>query len=199
MLTGERQAWELLTKLNPGDVCDRAGVMFDESTGKYTAESFLQEIFISPESKEIFGHSPAGKFILDKLEQYSRLSILWYLIKAKDIPLSGKLIKPADLQGGQIYVSGSHVLPLDKLAGKYGGNISGFLERGRQYGGEKLNYGDASLRLFPFPRVPILIILWKSDAEFSSRASLLLDSTCEVHLPSDIIWSTAMMSVLLML
>ena len=61
------------------------------------------------------------------------------------------------------------------------------------------DYGDASLRLFPFPRVSVTIIVWKGDKEFASRADLLLDSTCELHLPVDIVWSTAMMSVLVML
>ena len=96
-------------------------------------------------------------------------------------------------------MKGTHVLPLDRIAKKYGSDIPAFLKRSRPFGGEELNYGDASLRFFPFPRVPVIIILWGNDGEFSSRSSLLLDSTCEVHLPLDIVWSTAMMSLVLML
>jgi hypothetical protein len=41
--------------------------------------------------------------------------------------------------------------------------------------------------------------LWLEDDEFPARLDLLFDSTCAMHLPTDIIWSIAMMSVLIML
>lgn len=199
MLTGEEQAWRILAELNPEDVCSRAKVDFDKLSGLYVLKSFLQDIYISPKNKEIFGHSPLSDLLLNKLNYYSKLAILWYLINAKNTPLSGKLKKPSDMSGGLIYLRGSHVLPLDKIAEKYGSNIQEFVKRGTELGGKPLNYGDASMRLFPFPRVPSVIILWKDDDEFSARSDLLFDSTCEVQLPTDIIWSTAMMSLLIML
>lgn len=198
MPTGEEQAWGILSELDPEDVCNRAKVAFNDSSGLYILSSFLQDIFVSPKDKEIFGHTPLSNFLINKLSRYSRLSILWYLINAKNIYPSGKLVKPADMLGGQIYLRGSHMLPLDKIAEKYGRDVSGFLKRGEELGGEQLDYGDAAIRLFPFPRVPVSILLWRDDGEFSSRSNLLFDSTCEFHLPADIIWSTAMMSVLIM-
>lgn len=199
MLTGENRAWNLLSGLDPEDVCSRAGAVFDKLSGLYILKSFLQDIFISPRNREMFGHSPLSDLLLNRLGRFSRLPILWYLINAKDIPLSGELRRPADMSGGQIYLKGSHVLPLNRIAEKYGTNVEGFLQRGRELGAEPLGYGDASLRLFPFPRVAAVILLWKNDDEFSSRADLLFDSTCELQLPADIIWATAMMSILTML
>ncbi len=93
----------------------------------------------------------------------------------------------------------SHLLPLNKLAEKYDGDVDGFLERGVMIGAKQMNYGDSALKLSPFPRVPIVIILWEGDEEFPARADILFDSTCSVHLPTDIIWSTAMMTILVML
>jgi len=55
------------------------------------------------------------------------------------------------------------------------------------------------LKLLPMPRVPVILILWLEDEEFPSRAELLLDSTCELQIPLDIIWSISMLSVLVML
>jgi hypothetical protein len=55
------------------------------------------------------------------------------------------------------------------------------------------------MRLFPFPRVPVTLILWGADEEFSARAGMFFDVTCEQHLPMDVIWSTAMTSVLILL
>jgi hypothetical protein len=100
---------------------------------------------------------------------------------------------------GQIFFKGSHELPVAKIAEKYSSDLPGFLRSGMGLGGVPLNYGDASLQVFPFPRVPIVLLLWKGDAEFPARCDLLFDSTCLLHLPMDIIWSTAVMTVLSML
>nr|NIP92808.1 DUF3786 domain-containing protein [Akkermansiaceae bacterium] len=67
--------------------------------------------------------------------------------------------------------------------------------RGLDLGGWALSFGDASVELLPLPRIPVSLILWKGDDEFPSRADLLFDSSCEMHLPLDIIWSAAMLSV----
>lgn len=199
MPAGEEQAWNTLSQLTPKDVCIRANVVFDELSGNYVLKSFLQDIVISVNDKDMFCSSPTGDFILNEISRFSRLSILWYLINAKDVPLSNKLVRPADLTGGLIYLKGAHTLPLNQIADKYGSDIIGFYRKGKQLGGEELDYGDASLRLLPFPRIPVSILLWKGDVEFPTHCSLLFDSTCEVHLAADVIWSTAMMSVLIML
>ena len=47
--------------------------------------------------------------------------------------------------------------------------------------------------------VPVTLIIWSGDEEFPSTASLLFDSTCVSHLPPDMIWSTSMMAVEMML
>ena len=116
-----------------------------------------------------------------------------------DIPLTGSLVQPGNVKGGDIFFRGTHVLPLDKLALKYGNDTGGFLKRGTDLGGVPMNYGDASVKLFPFPRLPVVLILWQEDDEFPSRADILFDSTCEFHLALDILWSTAMESLLIMM
>jgi hypothetical protein len=127
--------------------------------------------------------------LLGELSHYSCLSILWYLVQAQDILPSGNLINPRELAGGLIFGRGSHALPLDKLAVKYGGDTAAFLKKGVSLGGECSDYGDASIKLYP----------WREDEEFPANVVLLLDATCPRYLPTDIIWATAMVSVLVML
>ena len=112
---------------------------------------------------------------------------------------SGDLTNPRDMAGGLIFEKGSHKLPPDDLVQEYDNDVEGFIQRAVTFGGEQLNYGDASAGLFPFPKAPVILIMWRSDEEFPSDADMLFDSTCSQHLPADMIWSTAMVSILVML
>lgn len=195
---GIEQAWEILTSLNPDDVCRNSKSSFDKLTEAYTLPLFNRNVYISLLERLIKGDSEASKIVLNELSHYSILAILWYLIKAKDIPTSGNLVKPGEVSGGLIFSQGSHILPLDKLIERYGDDLEEFTVNGIYLGGEKLRYGDAAVKLYPFPRVPISLIIWGEDEEFPARAEFLFDSTCSEHLPTDIPWATATMSILLM-
>jgi len=197
--TGEEQAWDLLSGLDPADVQTNAGVTFDHGLSSYILTSFGFDIFISLKNRDIFSTDPVGEFLVKDLGHLSRLSILWYLFNAEDQPLSGRLIKPSDLPGGDIYVKGTHVLPLDELSEEFGNNPEEFINWGTSLGGHQLDYGDASLKLFPFPRIPVVLILWLEDYEFPSSSAFLFDSSCAMHLPVDILWATAMMTIEVML
>ena len=199
MSSGEKQCWETLAKLNPEEVCKSAQAVYDNASSFYTLKSFGMDIHISPREEKIFSHAPGSQVILERLAYFSRLAILRYLTDAKDIPLSEELIKPVNLKGGQLFFRGTHVLPCDAIAKKYGNTVEGFFTKGAELGGERLKYGDASIRLFPLPKIPVVLILWRADDEFPARLDLLFDSTCEIQLPIDIIWSIAMMSLLIMM
>ncbi len=134
-----------------------------------------QDIFISLSDRKIFSKSTLGKLLVDALGEYSRLSILRYLIHAIDLLLSGQLVRPSDLSGGDIFIRGTHVLPLDKTAEYFSHNVDEFLRIGKSLGGSQLDYGDMSLEIFPFPRVPVVLIVWSGYEEFAPKSSLLFD------------------------
>lgn len=192
---GEEQAWQILSDLDAGEVAVNAGARFDPCRSTYWLTSFGQEIAVSLRDRALSSGSRAGVLLINDLGDYSRLAILQYLIHAKDRPCSGRLVRPADLPGGDIFIKGTHILPLVKVAAYFSGHHREFLEVGRSLGGGQHHYGDLSLHLFPFPRVPVVLILWLGDDEFPATASLLLDSGCAAVLPIDVIWSIAMVTV----
>ena len=197
--TGEEKAWSILVTMSPEDVCKRALVSYDAPSGLYAVRSFGMEYHVSVQDQRISSLSPGGDILLTRLGDFFRLSLLWYLVDAKEVPCTGKLTKIEDIKDGLIFSRGSHTLPLGKLAAKYGTNKEGFIKRGKDLGGETLDFGDASLRLLPFPRIPVTLVLWRADEEFPARSDLMLDSSCDLHLATDMVWYIAMMSVLLML
>ena len=199
MSSGEKKGWDELRRLSPEKVCESAGVDFDNKTETYHMKSFGTDITVFPNDEIFSGDSPLSEIFLQRLGYFSRLSMITYLVNFKNIPLSGELLKPVNLKGGDIFFRGSHLLPFDKLAERFGNDAEAFLKRGLELGGESMDYGDASLKLYPLPKFPVILILWKADEEFPARFDLLLDSSSELQLPIDIIWSIAMMSLLIMM
>lgn len=196
----ELKAWELLASLRPEAVVRKASVMFDPASACYTIKSFGIDFTISQNKRTITSHVPQGSLLLEQQGDFFRFSVLWYLVNAKEIDATGRLVQPQDIRGGDIFSKGSHVMPLEHIAQKYGKDKAGFMDRGLALGGEVLTLAaDASLRLYPLPRIPVTLTLWIADDEFPARAGLLLDSTGELQAPTDILWSLATLSVLIML
>lgn len=199
MSSGEEKGWKILKGLDTGDVCRNAQAVFHEESGTYSLKSFNWNVSVSPAEKKLSCEDQGCEILLQKLGYFSTLSILWYLVSAKDIPPSGHLVKPAHLKGGELFFRGTHVLPLDRFAERHNPDTEGFMTKGRSLGAKPEQYGDAALRLYPLPRFPVILILWKGCDEFPPRADLLVDSTGEFQLPLDVIWSVAMLSVLIMM
>lgn len=196
---GEDKAWEILSALKPEEVCRAAAVSYDETSGSYRITCFGMDFIVSMREKNISGTTKGSDVLLTRLAYFFRLSVLWYLAGAKDIACTGRPVKLQNIKGGEIFTKGSHVLPLEPLARKYGKDREGFLENGKRLGAQIEKLGDAALKLFPLPRVPVILTLWLEDEEFPARADLFFDSTCDLHIPTDIIWSVAMTSALVML
>ena len=101
-MAGEEQAWELLAGLDPEEVRSRARVDFDGSAGRYILKSLGQPVYISLPKREISSETAPGRYLIGKLGYFSKLSILWYLLEAKELSPSGHLVKPSELPGGEL-------------------------------------------------------------------------------------------------
>ncbi|HUI46250.1 MAG TPA: DUF3786 domain-containing protein [Nitrospirota bacterium] len=197
---GEDKAWEILTSLQPAFVCRASGVVYDTGRDAYVVKSFGMDFIVSVKERTITSSAEGSAPLLERLSYFFRLSLLWYLVSVKDIACTGRLVKLEQIRGGDAFTRGSHVLPLDAIAGRYGKDKERFIQRGSLLGASRVeNLGDVSIQLLPLPRVPIILSLWLEDEEFPARVDLLFDSTCDLHLPADITWSIAMMTALLML
>jgi hypothetical protein len=196
---GEAKAWDALAALRPRDVCFGAGVSYAEASRSYTILSFDSEFIVTLETRSITSTDPRAELFLDRYKDFFRLSVLWYLTSAKNIPATGRLIRPIDVKGGQRFSSGTHVLPLDQVEERFSRDKNAFIERGVKFGAEIVTAGNAAIRLYPLPRVPVTVILWLQDEEYPARATLFFDSTVDFQLHlSDIVWSVAMLSTLVM-
>jgi hypothetical protein len=178
--------WESLGKADPAAVCKRSRSRFDEATKSYLLD-FLQERYrIGPHSRiieSIAGPIPEGGPSIDL-----QVILITYLLSAQEVPLADKLVAGSSLKGGKSFFQGSHSFPLDPLIEQYGRETQGFLNRGLFLGAVQEDYGDVGLRFTALPRVPVFMILWGADEEFSSRLSVLFDASIDHHLSLDAIY-----------
>jgi hypothetical protein len=197
---GENKAWEILSSLPPDKVCRAAAVRYDSGQEAYVVKSFGMDFIISAKDRTISSGAEGSTSLLQRLSYFFRLSVLWYLGSVKDIACTGRLVKLEQIRGGEAFTRGSHTLPLEAIATKYGKNKEGFILKGNLLGAiQRVRLGDASIQLLPFPRIPVIISLWLEEEEFPARVDLFFDSTCDLQLPPDIAWSIAMMTALMML
>ena len=196
---GLARAWDILAGLDPEDVCARARVRFDSGRSAYHLNAFGQPLSVSLRSTSISSPSEDGRLLLTVGKDSISLAVLHYLARAHAGENSERLVKPQSLPGGQIYSRGAHVLPLDRVTAAFGGDPSSFEIQAVRWGGERLDFGDASFRIRALPKVPLVVILWEADDEFPARSDLLLSAESGGNLPPDILWALAWTGVSLLL
>jgi hypothetical protein len=185
--------WQQLAALDGQETAQRAGCKYVAEPAGYVITLLNTEYEVSLCDKRVFSKergssSKAAGFIKE-------LCILAYLINAKDLPPAGKLVKAQDLPSGQFFFRGLHDMPTGKLEKAFGCRPEALLGIAEQFGAEKCEFGDASIRLDVLPRVPITIIIWRQCEQFSARASILFDQTAAVHMPLDALWAAADIAV----
>lgn len=198
---GEEKAWNLICGLSRDDIAKRCAAVWDDNAEAFVLHSFGVDFHVNPCDMRISCPSERGDLFLGKLKDFFRLSILWYMTNAKDIPPTNRLVRPWDVKGGHRFTAGTHVLPVDTIASKFRRDKEEFIDKGLAYGAEVVaGAGDACLRFYPLPRVPVTMTLWLEDDEFPARVDLFFDSTCAFHLVlSDVVWAVAMMTCVVMI
>jgi hypothetical protein len=198
MKEGEVYGWDVLSGLDPAEVTKRTGVAFNAEHRSYTVNVYGRPVEVSLDAKTMLGDSEETGIVIDRYAYFSKISVLSYLSNAKDVMPTGHQVKPTAVGGLATFFQGSHALPVDKIAARYDGAGEELLEKAKCYNGRKGVHGDVSVCLEPFDRIPVELVIWFGDDEFPARGDLLFDSTCSLHVPADIIWSTAMMSILIL-
>jgi hypothetical protein len=207
--------WEQLDKLDGTKKAQRAKCQYLTNPVRYIVTLLNAEYVVNLSDRNIFsvqsgspqsavlgtpygGHrrkaSPSG-LTVEPAEFLEQLCILAYLINARDLPLADKLVGAETLPGGQFFFRGLHSLPTEKLKNVFG-NCPEVLHRvSAQFDAERCEFGDASIRLYVLPRLPLTIVIWRHCEEFDARASILFDQSAASQLPLDALLAAANLTV----
>lgn len=132
---------------------------------------------------------PEAEVILQGTEEHvtlvDRILLLHYLIQAKGTPLSGQLISFKELPEGTGYFPTFYKRAIKPLVTFFGNKPEQLLEMAELVGGRKTDYGDVSATVHSLPMVPLTLVLWKGDAEFSAEGTIMFDRTITDYLPTE--------------
>lgn len=200
MSSGVKKAWDLIQGREPSNVCRDSGAAYDPDGGCYVILSLGHEFRLCPAGRTVTGLTVEGQALCDSHRLYFDHAVIWHLAASRGVGRTGRLVKPTSIKGGHhFFTRGTHKLPLEDLARRYGSSADEFINRGQALGGSVADYADAAVELYPAPGVPVVMVLWLGDDEFPPRADLLFDSSAEYQLPLDVLWSAAMLALAAML
>jgi len=192
--------WEQLNKLDGTKTAQRAKCQYLTNPVRYIVTLLNAEYVVNLSDRNIFSArsgSPqsAGHLTVEPAEFLEQLCILAYLINAQDLPLADKLVGAETLPGGQFFFRGLHSLPTKKLEQAFGNRPEVLHRVSARFDAERCEFGDASIRLYVLPRLPLTIVIWRRCEEFDARASILFDQTAASQLPLDALLAAVNLTV----
>ncbi|MDY7037806.1 MAG: DUF3786 domain-containing protein, partial [Thermodesulfobacteriota bacterium] len=122
---------------------------------------------------------------------YFYLFIIHYLLKSKEIEISNEWISEKDIPGGVSFFRGPHKIPSHLISGKYDNDLKAFSQRCEELHGIPINMADAAYRFKITSHIPVAVLYWAGDDDFSPESKILYDKTITEHLASDIIFALA--------
>ena len=113
-----------------------------------------------------------------------QIIILQYLSGASRLPLCSHWLSFLQLPGGPHHFAPFQREAILPLAAKFGRQPERLCLAAESLGGVPATFGHAGVIIPVFPRVPLAIVLWTGDEEFTSTANILFDASAEAHLPT---------------
>jgi hypothetical protein len=161
---------KLATISDIGEQCRKSGARYmgrHEIVIDYLNQPYHIEL---PECKILLENSDKEIPLRDKI------LILHYFTGAKGTPATGRSIAYKQLQGGVSYFTAFSQRAIGPLVKNFG-KIPELLRRAAaNLGGREANYGDVSVTINAFDRVPVTFVLWKGDEEVASNGNILFDA-----------------------
>ncbi len=126
-----------------------------------------------------------------------RVLLAHYLVGAwssQGAPLTGKWIAYQEIPDGRFYLGAFYKRAKNPLVQGFGQIPEQLPEcAGRLYGARDFDHGDVSVVIHALPLVPIALILWKGDDEFSPEGNILFDQNISgIFSAEDVAWLAGM-------
>jgi len=158
--------------------CHRSGAQYFPDQKAVTVEFVNQPYQISLPGGEV---TMAGR----EPPVAEKILVLHYFLQAKDVPLTNDLISFKELPEGSGYYPTFYARAIKPLVKQFGREPRRLAEVAAILGGRPASYGDVSVTIDGFRKVPVTLVLWRGDDEFPPEGNILLDSSISHYLPAE--------------
>lgn len=171
-----QRAWTRLTSMNINEV---AANSMSSITGDSLKVQFMgEDYFVRTGTMKVeYSNGDAGPFI--------SVLILHYLTGCGPGQPTGRLITFREIPGGDIYYPAFRKRAIDRLADALGNDPALLLKARERIKAAPGPYGDASITIDVFPKLPVTVVMWKGDEEIPGSVNILFDETAPHILPME--------------
>lgn len=160
--------------------CRRCGARFLKSKKNISLDYLNRTYLIKyPEAEVNLQGTEEPVMLVDKI------LLLHYVTRAQGTPLSGQLISFKELAEGAGYFPTFYARAIKPLVTYFGHEPERLLAMAGLVGGRRADFGDVSVTIRALSMVPLTLVLWKGDAEFSAEATIMFDRTITDYLPTE--------------
>jgi len=164
-----------LQKRNPHHVCRECGALCIE---KGTQPTGIRLMFLN---RPVTISWPDFAFQQDSGEEIpikQKILMLHYLNGASSKDLTGEWISYKDIPSARFYLDAFNRRVKDPLVNAFGEHPDRLPPVAKElFGATTSSMGDISVQIQAFPKVPVTLVIWKGDEEFSSDGAILFDSS----------------------
>ncbi len=158
--------------------------------------SFLDRTYLISYPQFEFSDRAAGAKEIPLQEQ---VLILHYMMAPVMPPPTNLWIAYREIPGAAFYFGAFVKRAVEPLKKVFGGNLAGFSRAAQKLQAQTIENGDAGVEFSVLPGVPLQVILWAADDEFSAEANILFDKNIgQILSPEDVAWLAGMVVYRLM-
>ena len=115
-----------------------------------------------------------------------KILVLHYLNGSSSKELTGDWISYKDIPSARFYLDAFNRRAKYPLIGAFGEHPDRLpLVAKELFGATTSSLGDVSVRIQAFPKVPVTLVIWKGDEEFSPDGTILFDSSIKDMLSAE--------------
>jgi Domain of unknown function (DUF3786) len=130
---------------------------------------------------ELLGYNQSD----ETLPEFQQALLLYYLVTADGVPLTGRWVSFADLPDGRMYNAAFQGYSGAEVVDHFGYDLSAFKQACLHLAGKPVEIGSAAFVFQALPRVPLLMTYWLGDEDFPSSCKILFDASARHYLPID--------------
>lgn len=114
-----------------------------------------------------------------------KVLILHYLTQAQGEALRGRWVDLRSLPGGVVYYPVFRGRVIARLVRMFGRRPEGLIKAAAPLGGTPIEMGDVAVKIPAFPRVPLVLVLWRGSEEFVPEGGVLYDESLPCYLSTE--------------